>query len=126
MELFFLGVLTTLVPIVIINLRKRRKPENVVALRQSLVHTFMKKMLAAGVDFSGVGTSQSREYEASISIRFVQAPDNKVYWIENDELYCTDIVSGYLEPAKREQVETKNLSEDRLNQIVVILDALRK
>jgi hypothetical protein len=122
MEFFMLGVLTALLPLAILNVRKRKNSSNEVALRQTLVHSLMKYMIKAGL--GGKKESQSKIHSESKLVRFVQTPDNIIYWIEDNVFYRSSIIEGYFNPQVREEVKTKDLSRKEIASLAAIMDAL--
>jgi hypothetical protein len=60
-----------------------------------------------------------------VRVRFVQSPDDKVYWIENETLYCTDIGEEGFDLSIKQTVKTQDLTSDELEQLLIILNILQ-
>ena len=68
--------------------------------------------------------TQAQEYEDTRAFRYVELLD-KAYWIEKNKIYVTGISGKRFDPTKKIAVETKNLSEERLRQLLFIISSLK-
>lgn len=57
---------------------------------------------------------------------FVYTPDNMAYWLQDDAIYCAEIVSGEVNIDEGKPVDLNNLSGEELEDILLIMDTLRK
>lgn len=74
----------------------------------------------------GSAETQSRLWSSEpVSIRFVQSPDDKIFWIEDGILYCTDVGEDSFDLKDKVAVKTEQLTEDELEQLLIILNILQ-
>jgi hypothetical protein len=124
---FFIGILTGLFLAVIL-IRQRgestqAEDELEMVMSQSVVYR-VSEMISEMMD--NLGPTQSQLYGSEpVSIRFVQSPDDKIYWIEDDVLYCTDIGEEGFDLNEKLAVKTESLTEDELEQLLIILNILQ-
>jgi hypothetical protein len=122
--LFFMaGVLTTLASMSIIVLYRKIKLSRTVILTQSLIYSTARDLFP--MLFERVSPiTQAQEYEDTRAFRYVELLD-KAYWIEKNKIYVTGISGKRFDPTKKIAVETKNLSEERLRQLLFIISSLK-
>lgn len=71
-------------------------------------------------------TTQAMQIAESKPIRFVQTTDGRLYWLDNNVLYWTEIGDGEeLSFSSGKEVSTKDLSSKEIMEILAILDALQ-
>jgi hypothetical protein len=69
--------------------------------------------------------NKSQEFDSLERIRFVQTPDDEIYWMEDDQMYMTiPKEDGMLDPEDRVLVSFENLNNNELRKLIVIIDAL--
>jgi hypothetical protein len=123
---FFIGILTGIL-IAVILIRQRgidSEYENMpeILVRQSLVYRVSEMVQEM---FEPLGPTQSMLHNEPVRVRFVQSPDDKVYWIENETLYCTDIGEEGFDLSIKQTVKTQDLTSDELEQLLIILNILQ-
>lgn len=126
---FFIGVLTGILLTVILMRQSRSlddyesEEEIEIVMSQSLmyrVHELFDELMQER------GPSQSELWDSEpVGIRFVQSPDDKIYWIEDDVLYCTDVGEDSFDLKDKVAVKTEELTEDELEQLLIILNILQ-
>jgi hypothetical protein len=123
---FFIGILTGIL-IAVILIRQRGieseyedMPE--IVMRQSVIYRVSEMVSEM---FEPLGPTQSMLYDEPVRVRFVQSPDDKVYWIEDEILYCTDVGEEGFDLNVKEKVKTEGLTADELEQLLIILNILQ-
>lgn len=122
---FLLGCLTSIVIVAILKVTKQRIQLKKLPLRQSTLYHIVDTLVPQSPKFKKVEETQSRIFSKRGTIRFIQAPDNKAYWIDNNVFYCAEIVDGEFDPSAGKPVDTINASKQDINKLLFILDSLR-
>ena len=126
---FLLGILTTIATSAILKTsykpveQAEEEPEIDIDFNQTNVHELMKLMRNSGL--LEEKESQSKIHSETKRIRFVQTPDNKVYWMDEGVVYVTSMSHGDFDPGNGTPIDMTNLSKDELARLLVILDALQ-
>lgn len=125
--ILFIGVLTG-IAIAAILIRQPRSSVDVkseddieIVMRQSLIYRVTEVLR----EMQPLGPTQAMLYDEPVRVRFVQSPDDKIYWIENDALYRTDIGDDGFDLNIKTKVETEDLAEDELEELLIILNILQ-
>lgn len=122
--IFFAGVLTSITILVIIKKYNKRSRANRLVIRQSDVLLIAKNLFPES--FSGRNYySQALSYEDNKTFKYIEMPDNKVYWLDKNNIYCADIKGGRFNPAEGKLTEMKNLSEKQVNKVLFIYNSLK-
>lgn len=125
---FFIGLLTGIVITVILSKQQASEvdlePEETTELvmRQSVLFQ-LSEMIHEMLE--PLGPTQAMLYNEPVKIRFVQSPDDKIYWIEDDVLYSTDVGEDGFDLNKKDKVQTEELTEEELEQLLIILNILQ-
>jgi hypothetical protein len=130
MELFFAGVLTTLALIVIISIRlhsKRKKnaAQKSIGMTQSSMFLLLKNFMPKDFDRMFHKETQSMYFESNKMLNYIEMPDNKVYWIDRNIIYYTDISGGRFDPKEGKLLKIKNIPEKEINKALYIINSLR-
>lgn len=123
---FFIGILTGIFIAVILIKQQRADSDDEdapeIVMRQSLIYRVSELMQEM---FEPLGPTQAMLHDEPVRVRFVQSPDDKIYWIEDDTLYCTDIGEEGFDLNIKTKVKTEELTEDELEQLLIILNILQ-
>lgn len=122
---FLIGCLTTVAIVAIIKRTKKRIRMKRVAFRQSMLHHVINSIVPHQPKFRQSKDTQSSIYQRKGKLRFIQAPNNKAYWIENNVFYSAEIVNGEFDPTTAQPVDTINASKKEIKELLFILDNLR-
>lgn len=121
---FIAGVLTTSTAVAILKRYSKRSRASKTIFTQSLVFFTVKSMMPDLFDFSKDMDTQALGYEDNKTFRYIEMPDERVYWIDRNKLYYVDISDGELDFAKGKIAKTKNLSEKEVNRMLQIYSSL--
>lgn len=92
---------------------------------QSFSIKVVEKLILDGWTAEEGFKSQSEKILAEKPIRFVQTNDNRFYWMQDGELYVAFATDSAVDISQGEKVELKELSEDEVKELLLIMDALR-
>lgn len=84
---------------------------------------------ARQADFSSTLASLLNEIEDDQKDQpefFVYTPDGMAYWLQDDAIYCAEIVGGEVNLEEGKPVDLNNLSGEALDDILLIMETLRK
>ncbi len=70
--------------------------------------------------------TQSRIYSSRQSVRVIQTPDNKAYWVDHNTFNCAEVVDGQFDPTRGTPVDTSEMSQKQVKELMFILDNLNK
>lgn len=122
--IFFAGVLTSVAILVIIKKYNKRSRANRLVVRQSDVLLMAKSLFPES--FTGQNHySQALSYENNKTFKYIEMPDNKVYWLDKNNIYYADIKGGRFNPDEGKLTEMKNLSEKQVNKVLFIYNSLK-
>lgn len=66
-----------------------------------------------------------KSQESDLLIRFVQTPNDEVYWMEDNQMYMSELdKSEDWDPDKKSLVSMENLTANQLEKLIVIMDSL--
>lgn len=125
METFLFGVLTSLTLVAIISISRKRIRMKRVAFRQSVLHYIISNVAPQTPSFKSRKETQSSKHSMIGKMKFIQAPDNKAYWVENNIFYTADIVNGEFDPSNGKPIDAFNTPKNKLKELLFILDNLR-
>lgn len=131
--IFFLGVLTGLLLPVIIIMFGRPQPVQIqndeegeeepnIVMRQSLMYR-ISEMLEYMREET-LTQSQLHNGEKT-KVRFVQTPDDKIFWIEDNKLFWTEIGFDGFDITNRKPAKTQDLTEEEMENLLIILNILQ-
>ena len=122
----FLGLLTILIFVSIIIRSSRKTKAAEIPMRQSTLFLLIKAMLPENFDLSIEKDTQSFSYEDSKSLKYVQMPDNNVYWLDKNRIYYTNLGSdGMFDPSEGKLTDMKNISEKEVAKMLYIYNTLK-
>lgn len=121
-----LGVLTLFIILAIIVKYSKKKNVSGVPMRQSAMFSLMKAMLPEDYDLKFYADTQSFSYEDSKSLKYVQMPDDKVYWLDKNRIYYANLgVDGKFDPDSGKLAAMKNLPEKEVAKVLYIYNTLK-
>ena len=125
MEPFLYGCLTTIAIVAIIKRAKGRFRMKRIGFRQSILHGIVKETIPSNSELYRLKQTQSRIHSKRNVVRVIQTPDNKAYWVEKNIFYCADVRDGEFDPTTGKPVDTDNMSQRELKDLMLILDTLK-
>jgi 5-bromo-4-chloroindolyl phosphate hydrolysis protein len=126
MQEFIIGFLTSIIVVGILNKARKRVRLKKIGFRQSILRSITKDIMPTNAELRKKIKSQSKIYSSRQSVRVIQTPDNKAYWIEKNIFYCAEIVDGQFDPTMGTPVDTSNMSQKQVKELMFILDNLHK
>lgn len=124
--LSFLGLLTFLFFIAIIVGHNRKKKTNELPMRQSQMFLLVKAMLPEDFSLDSYWDTQSFSYEDSKSLKYVQMPDNKAYWLDKNRIYYANLDNnGKFDPSDGRPTDMKNIPEKEVAKMLYIFNTLK-
>jgi hypothetical protein len=122
--IFFSGYLTIQSIIAIIKWYSKRNRTRDSVLTQSVIFLGVKAILPELFETMNRVNTQVLSYENGKSFKYIEMPDQKVYWIDRNRIYCADVRGGSFDPTEGKAVKTKNLSEDEVTKVLYIYGSL--
>lgn len=128
--ILFLGVLTGIaIAVIIIGSNNSldvdtnyQEEEFDIVMRQSL----MFKISTMLEDMRTETLTQSQLYNGEpTKVRFVQTPDDRIFWIEGNELFWTEVGFEGFDMSDKRPAQTTNLTEDEMESLLIILNILQ-
>ena len=127
----FVGAITTLIIIVVINYVANRyfNSSQLPALRYSQLNIY--NMIAPYLDMMVADQipkrqdSQASKYYKANHITMVIA-ENKAYWIKENQLYVADLDGGSIDKDSAEPVDTMAMDDVQLQKTLIIVEKLRE
>lgn len=121
---FLSGVLTSSVIFYILYLVSKRKSRSRVLVTQSEIYQVLRFFNMEPEQEPK--TTQAMQIAESKPIRFVQTTDGRLFWMDNNVLYWTEVADEEeLSFSSGKEVNTKDLSSKEMLEILTILDALQ-
>jgi hypothetical protein len=69
--------------------------------------------------------NESQEFDSLERIRFVQTPEDDIYWMEDGQMYMTALRGdGMWDPEDGIPVSFENLNRNELEKLIIIMGAL--
>lgn len=124
MEVIFASVLTTIIVVAILN-RKRRIKLKRIGFRQSTLHMIVRDIIPTNQDLKNKVVTQSKLHIQKNTVKVIKTSDNKVYWVDNNNFLCADIVDGEFDKELGKPIDTSNLSKEEVDDLLYILDNLK-
>ena len=130
MELFFAGVLTTLLLLAIISIRlyskkTKNKAATSIGMTQSSMFLLIKNFMPK--DFAGMfhKETQAMYFESNKMLNYIEMPDKKVYWMDRNIIYYANALGGKFNPKEGKALKIKDLSEKEINKVLYIINSLK-
>lgn len=124
MEVIAASILTAIVIVAILS-KKRTIKLKKIGFRQSTLHMIIKDILPTNQEFKQKTVTQSKLHMEKSTIRVIKTSDNKVYWVDNNNFLCADIVDGEFDKDLGKPIDTSSLSKEEVNDLLYILDNLK-
>jgi hypothetical protein len=124
---FFAGVLTISAIIATITLYNKLKlSRQQPALSQSQTYLFFRTMFPNLNMSLKIRDKQSSAYDNSKIVKYVETDENLIYWLDKNKVYCAELnEDGFFNTQDAQRVSLKNLSEEQVNSLLVILSHLK-
>lgn len=126
MQEFIIGFLTSVIVIGILSKSRKRVRLKKIGFRQSILRNITKDIMPTNAELRKKIKTQSRIYSSKQSIRVIQTPDNKAYWLDHNTFYCAEVVDGQFDPTRGTPVDTSDMSQKQVKELMFILDNLHK
>ena len=126
MQEFIIGFLTSVIVIGILSKSRKRVRLKKIGFRQSILRNITKDIMPTNAQLRKKIKTQSRIYSSKQSIRVIQTPDNKAYWLDHNTFYCAEVVDGQFDPTRGTPVDTSDMSQKQVKELMFILDNLHK
>ena len=126
MQEFIIGFLTSVIVIGILSKSRKRVRLKKIGFRQSILRNITKDIMPTNAQLRKKIKTQSRIYSSKQSIRVIQTPDNKAYWLDHNTFYCAEVVDGQFDPTRGIPVDTSDMSQKQVKELMFILDNLHK
>jgi len=124
MESLLTAVLTSIFLAVILN-RKHRSKLKKISFSQSALHMIVRDMLPSNRELKSKVATQAKLHMDKSTVKVIRTPDNKVYWVENNNFYFAEIVDGEFNTNSGQLINTENLSKKEIEDLLFILDNLK-
>jgi hypothetical protein len=118
--------LTILTVFAILNSRKKKVSLKKVALSQVDLHGIVKGLIPSNAYLRRKKSSQMIDHIKKNITKVMATPDQKVYWVKDNEFLYADLVDGGFNPAEARLVETHEMSKEDVKKMLFILDNLTK
>lgn len=126
MQEFIIGFLTSVLVLGILSKARKRIRLKKIGFRQSILRSITKDIMPTNAELRKKIKTQSRIYSSRQSVRVIQTPDNKAYWVDHNTFYCAEVVDGQFDPTRGTPVDTSELSQKQIKELMFILDNLNK
>jgi hypothetical protein len=78
-----------------------------------------------GFGQSNNAVDESQDFDSFERIRFVQTPDDEIYWIEDNKMYMSTLDElGTWDAENKISVSLENLNANELEKLITIMSAL--
>ena len=108
--------------LIIIN-KKNKKSFNKMLYRQSDMHNMLKKFFDININ-THVVVSQSKKRKEKKNIK-VLVLGKDAYWVIDNIFYVGQALNGKVQPETGTPVDTSNMSKEKVEQMLFILDSLK-
>ena len=119
---FLVSFLTMIAIFAILYVRKPQQRKNIIKYRQSHIHQIIGPFLPELVPVD-VKKTQSRK-RLKESIIDVLVTENSAYWIHKNVFYKANVDDGHVDRSTTSPINTQDMSEEELKQMLKILDRL--
>jgi hypothetical protein len=98
----------------------------VLLLTTPLILDILKEQfLKLGFGQSNNAVDESQDFDSFERIRFVQTPDDEIYWIEDNKMYMSTLdEAGTWDAENKTSVSLENLNANELEKLITIMGAL--
>jgi hypothetical protein len=87
---------------------------------------FIKTLLPEQFDLDLIIDSQASDYENRKALKYVQMPDNNVYWLDKNRIYYASVGNdGKFDPSEGKVTDMKNLPAKEVAKVLFIYNTLR-
>ena len=117
--------LTLVAVLAIINSRKKRIFLRKVGVTQSQLYAMARSILPSNKSIMKARPTQSKNFVEKGITRFVATPD-KAYWVKDNIFYQAEVIDGEVSPTNAVPINTDGLSKIELEELLFILDSLKK
>ena len=124
MEPILTAVLTTILVVAILSIKRKSKLKKV-KFSQSALHMIVRDILPSNQELHRRTITQSKLHIEKNTVKVIKTPDNKVYWVDNNSFLCAEIVDGEFNTDSGKPVDTSNLSKEEVDDLLYILDNLK-
>ena len=124
MEPILTAVLTTILVVAILSIKRKSKLKKV-KFSQSALHMIVRDILPSNQELHRRTITQSKLHIEKNTVKVIKTPDNKVYWVDNNSFFCAEIVHGEFNTDSGKPVDTSNLSKEEVDDLLYILDNLK-
>jgi hypothetical protein len=84
-----------------------------------------EQLLKLGFGQDDKAVNESQEFDLFERIRFVQTPDDEIYWVEDKKMYMSTLnEDGTWDPEDKVFVSFENLNANELEKLIIIIGAL--
>jgi hypothetical protein len=84
-----------------------------------------EQFLKLGYGQDNEAVDESQDFDSFERIRFVQTPDDEIYWIEDNKMYMSTLNEGGTWDAENKtSVSLENLNANELEKLITIMGAL--
>jgi hypothetical protein len=78
-----------------------------------------------GYDQDNESVDESQNFDSFERIKFVQTPDDEIYWIEDNKMYMSTLnEDGTWDAENKTSVSLENLNANELEKLITIMGAL--
>lgn len=70
--------------------------------------------------------TQHKKHITDKTVRVMQTPDRKAYWVKDNKFYCADVLDGEFNPELGKEINAESLSKKEMDKLLFILDNLNK
>jgi hypothetical protein len=84
-----------------------------------------EQFLKLGYGQDNEAVDESQDFDSFERIRFVQTPDDEIYWIEDNKMYMSTLnEDGTWDAENKTSVSLENLNANELEKLITIMGAL--
>jgi hypothetical protein len=94
--------------------------------RQTTLHQIAKLVIPTNEELLLKKPTQYKKHITDKTVRVIQTPDRKAYWVKDNKFYCADVLDGEFNPDLGKEIKTDSLSKKEMNKLLFILDSLNK
>ena len=92
---------------------------------KAIVDILKKQLERMGYVLEKRDAYESQEFDSQERIKFVQTPEDEIYWMEDGQMYMTPLREDMMwDPEDGTLVSLKNLNRNELEKLIIIIDAL--
>ncbi len=92
---------------------------------KAIIDILKKQLEKIGYVLEKQDAYESQEFDSLEKIRFVQTPEDDIYWMEDGQMYMTTLrEDGMWDAESGIPISFKNLNKNELEKLIIIIDAL--